>query len=60
MGASVLERREALIRFEGLSELDDAGHVLAAVGEMVPLQTVMKARTETQGLSKEALDVRGC
>ena len=56
--AGVLERREALICLEGLSELDDAGHVFAEVGEIVALQTVVKARTETQTLSKEALDVR--
>ena len=58
--ASVLERGEALIRFEGLRELDDAGHVPAGIGEFVAAQTVVKARTETQTLSKEALDVRGC
>ena len=39
----VLEQREALIRLEGLSELDDAGHVLAVVGEVVVAQTVVKA-----------------
>ena len=40
--AGVLERGEALICLEGLRELDDAGHVLAVVGEIVELQTIMK------------------
>ena len=44
----VLERREALIRLEGLRELDDAGHVLAAVGETVALQTVVKVRMRSE------------
>ena len=33
--SGVLERGEALIRLEGLRKLDDARHVLAAVGEIV-------------------------
>ena len=43
---SVLERGEALIRLEGLRELDDAGHVLAAVGEIVALQADVKAHRD--------------
>ena len=42
-GGCVLERGEALIRLEGLCELDDAGHVLAKVGEVVVHQTAKKA-----------------
>ena len=45
--AGVLERGEALICLEGLRELDDAGHVLAAVGETgAPAQTVVKAHRD--------------
>ena len=39
----VLERGEPLICLEGLRELNDAGHVLAEVGEAVGLQTVVQA-----------------
>ena len=58
--ASVLERGEALIRFEGLSELDDAGHVLAAVGEIIVLQTVMEARMSGQRSEQKASTDNGC
>ena len=46
--ASVRERGEALIRLEGLRELDDAGHVLAVVGEIVVKQTVVKVRMRSE------------
>ena len=58
--ASALERGEALIRFEGLSELDDAGHVLAAVGEFIVLQTVMEARMSGQRNEQKASTDKGC
>ena len=58
--ASILERGEALIRFEGLCELDDAGHVLAAVGEIVVLQTVMEARMSGQRNEQKASTDKGC
>ena len=58
--AGVLERGEALIRFEGLSELDDAGHVLTAVGEIVVLQTVMEARMSGQRNEQKASTDKGC
>ena len=58
--AGVLERGEALIRFEGLSELDDAGHVLAVVGEIIVLQTVMEARMSGQGNEQKASTDKGC